>query len=385
MTIRPLLLLLLPAALMWSGGWAGAETSIGRAEKPRVMVRPLTGSTGVTVTRVLVADLEHAGTLEVTNTPSGAFVASGHASGGRVEGRLADASGQEIMRVAYESVNLKHSAHQFADDIVFAITHVPGISTSVIAFVSDVTKQKRIYLCDCDGSDVRMVTTEHAPAVSPSIARDAGFLTYTGYQSGYPDVHFVDLLTGRRRRVVSVPGTNGGAAVSPDGRRMALTMTPSSRVELLVASTDGRVHHRCLASEAGWPISPAWSPDGDMLAVALDRGTGPRLALLAPGSRAPRLLATGFRHCVEPDWSPDGERLVFVAREGASNHIALFDLEAGGRARLLARGESPCWGADGRHIVYSTGSALVVHDVDSGERRTIVSNMGRLSEPSWTK
>jgi TolB protein len=379
-----LAMLLLVAAVIPGGESTGADSPASPVIK-RVAVRPLTGSTGETVTRVLLSDLEHAGTLEMTNATRGAYIASGEASGGWIEGRLSDPAGQELMRVLYESLNLKHSAHQFADDIIFTITHTPGTATSVIAFVSDVSGQKKVYLCDCDGADVRLVTKGAGPAVNPSIARDAAFLTYTGYQSGYADVYFVDLVTGNQRRVVSGPGTNGGAAISPDGRRLALTMSRSGKVELAVTTTAGRAQVPNLPTDIGLPVSPAWSPDGKVLALAIDRGSGPQIGLLTVGDRTVRMIPTGFRHCVEPDWSPDSQRLVFVARENGENGIALYNLAAGGRARLIARGESPTWGADGRHIVYSTGSALVIHDVDSGQRRTILSNMGHVTEPTWTK
>jgi len=52
---------------------------------------------------------------------------------------------------------------------------------------------------------------------------------------------------------------------------------------------------------------------------------------------------------------------------------------------VLSAGEDPCWGTDSQHVVYSTGQALVVENVDSGEKRTVVSGLGKVTEPSWSR
>ena len=281
----------------------------------------------------------------------------------------------------YDHPNLKHSAHQFADDILFALTQRPGIATSVIAFVSDLSGRKEIYLCASDGSNVRRIPTG-APAVCPSISRDAGFLTYTGYSSGFGDVYFLDLLSARSRRVVMSPGLNSGATVSPDGRRLALTTSRFGTIELGIVGTDGRSMRR-MEGGRGVPSAPAWSPDGQAVVYSLDEGAGPRL-MVASVSGGRRELGTGFTHATEPDWSPDRVRLVFTARQNGRDHVALFDLVRG-TSRLIAPGQSPAWGADARHVIYSTGESLIVCDVDTGRRREIVSRMGHVSEPTWTK
>ncbi|MGI8604136.1 MAG: hypothetical protein ACR2OZ_14260 [Verrucomicrobiales bacterium] len=360
-------------------GWAmGREVAL-----PLVFLRPLGGSTGGTVTRLLSQDLSHAAGLVVTKEPQAAFVVTGSATGSRVEGELLDPSGSEVMSVIYDGANLKHSAHQFADDVVFAVTQRPGIATSVLAFVSDISGRKEIYLSNNDGSEVRRVSDGGAVALCPSISRDAGFLTYVGYQSGQPDVYFLDLLSGRRRSIMGLPGTSSGAAVSPNGRNLALTVSASGTVDLVIAATDGRIH-RHLHSGDGLPCAPTWSPDGEEIAGILKEAGTSALVVWRARNGRPRVIPTGFTHCAEPDWSPDGERLVFGVKEGGEDFVAVhkFGRHSG---RLLARGESPCWGADGRHVLFSSGNSLVILNVDTGARRTVVSNMGRLAEPVWTK
>jgi TolB protein len=112
-------------------------------------------------------------------------------------------------------------------------------------------------------------------------------------------------------------------------------------------------------------------------------GTGPHLYEGRAGHRA-RRLSLGVSSAYSPDWSPDGERLVFVTRHRSELWLAVWERGAP-RIRLLGPGQDPCWGADSRHILFSSGDRLVALHTETGNRRTIVENFGRLSEPTWTK
>jgi len=57
----------------------------------------------------------------------------------------------------------------------------------------------------------------------------------------------------------------------------------------------------------------------------------------------------------------------------------------GGGARVVTSGQNPVWGRNSRHLVYSTGSSLNLLDVQSGRTTTIVSGLGKVSEPTWSR
>ncbi len=353
---------------------------------PRLRLETLEGGTGASLTRVLEQDLLTSEMLVLTSDPEAAEVAivRGTVTGSRLEGVVLDTKGEELMRTLYDGVDLRRAAHEFADDVVFALTGRPGIASSRLAFVSDQSGDKEIYICDADGRNVLRASFEGEGACQPSINRIGSYLTYTSYASGYANVLGLDLLTGLRRRLISHPGANIGAALSPDGNRLVLSTSAGGWPVLTVRGLQGG-GERYLTGRDGIATAPAWAPTGDDVVFSWDNGSGegPILCEGRVGRRAAP-LEVGFTHCHSPDWSPDGFRLVFVTLQNGRPQVALWDKGAP-HARLLGEGRDPCWGANGRHIVFTTGSALIRLNVDTGRRVTIVENFGRLAEPTWTK
>jgi len=104
----------------------------------------------------------------------------------------------------------------------------------------------------------------------------------------------------------------------------------------------------------------------------------------AKDGKRPTPLTIDLPTPTQPSWSPDGHRIAFVS--GASNNanIALHDLRDRS-TRLLGRGQSPTWGANSRHLIYTDQSALYRIDVETGKREQVLSSNAQAYDPSWTR
>lgn len=375
------------AVLRWIPTTSAQDTPVITVRKSAQLldlaVAPLIGPEGVGATKTLTDDLAQAGAFQLS-TGSASYTARGSIANGSLQGELTDRSGASLLNKSYTG-GARAAAHQFADDIVLALTRNRGVAGSKIAFISTRSGHKEVYTCDSDGGNLKQLTNDANISVGPALSPDGRRLAYTSYKSGYADIYLIDLANGARDRVIKFPGTNTGAAFSADGSRLAMSCSKDGNPELYVSSVGGGGAQR-LTHTPGVESSPTWSPDGGEIIYVSDAGGQPQLYRISAGGGSGRHLATGFGYCTEPNWSPDGRKVVFNVRGGGGFDAAVLELGSGSaRVVVSANAEDPVWGADSRHILYTDGTALNVYDVPTGKKVRIIGGMGKISEPAWTR
>lgn len=376
--------------LILLGAFTAAVPMTSAAEAPTITVRKsdalnvcfagIGGSEGAAASKVLQNDLNLAGWFALVQPGMASFTVSGTAAGGVLQGTVKK-GGETVLSKSY-SGNPRVAAHHFADDIVETLTGHRGIASTTIGFISNRSGRKEVYLADYDGANGRQLTHDNGLSVSPSLSPDGRKLAYTGYQAGYADIYVIDLVTGARVRLVKFPGTNSGARFSPNGAQLACSVSKDGNPELYIVGLGGGT--RRLTHTRGCESSPTWSPDGGEIIYACDETGAPQLYRIGAGGGRGRMIPTGFGYCTEPSWSPDGQHLAFNVRSGGGFAIAVMDLNGGG-GRIVAQGENPVWGADSRHLVYSTGSTISLLDVPTGKSTPVVTGLGKVTEPTWSR
>jgi TolB protein len=379
--------LLLACTLSLGAPWDGrAEDvpliTITKSDKIGVGLNGITGPDGTTLLQLVQKDLMLAGAFSVSGPNTGNYLVSGSVSGANLHGVLADRSGKQLLNRSYTG-SIRAQAHQFANDIVSALTGSKGIAGTRLAFVANKTGHKEIYTVDVDGSNLTQLTRDANISVAPSLSADGQRLAYTGYKSGYADVYEIQLGSGSRSRIMKYPGTNSGAAYSPDGGRIAVTLSKDGNPELYVTDSGGSSPRR-LTFTPGVESSPSWSPDGREIVYSSDSGGGPALYRISASGGSPTPLRTGHGYNTEPHWSPDGKKIVFNVRGGGGFAVAILDLGSG-QVRTVGEGQDPVWGADSRHVVYAQGGTLVLLDTQTMTRSALVTGLGRISEPTWSR
>jgi len=355
--------------------------TISKSDTVAVAVSAFTGAEGPAATKILTNDLNLSGHFTVAASGAAGFTITASVGSGSLEGKVTDAAGRTVLSKTF-SGSTRGKVHAFADDIVETITGSKGIASTKIAFVSNKTGRKEIYTADYDGAGVTQLTRDNAISVGPGISADGSKLAYTGYQSGYADIYLIDLRSGSRNRIVKFPGTNTGAAFSPDGGRLALTASKDGNPELYVAGSGGGGAKR-LTRTRGVESSPTWSPDGSQIIYTSDDRGSPALYRISSGGGNGSALSTGSSYCTEPDWSPDGKKVAYTVGSSGTQ-VAVLNLDGGG-SRIVGSGQGPVWGRNSRHLLFAEGSSLILLDTRSGKRTAVISGLGNLSEPTWSR
>ena len=255
-----------------------------------------------------------------------------------------------------------------------------------VAFVSDAAGTPQVWVKNLSSGDPIQITFGDRPAVRPQWAARGDRIIFSIQGDG---IWSVAALGGDPRRIVE-HGWN--ADLSPDGER--LTFERSS--EVLVAKADGTgITPLTEFPQAVMPYYgdawPTFSPDGKSIAVFLgEEGRyGDYWVLPSQGGKAVR-LTTDLAEGGAPAWTPDGNFLVVSsARTGSMN---LWRVPAsGGAPEALTTGAGddldPVVTPDGRAVLFTNVKrtwALVVHDPNSGVRKTLLEKRTHLAFPRYS-
>jgi TolB protein len=362
---------------------SGPVITVRKGTSIVIETKEFTGAAGAAASNVLKNDVQLSGALSAGDASTATIIVSGSATGSNFSAQATEKTGGVILQKTYAG-DTRHAVHQFTDELIETLTGQKGIALSKIGFVSDRTGHKEIYTCDYDGANVLQLTHDGAISVSPALSPDGRRLAYTGYQSGYADIYLIELSSGSRNRIIKFPGTNSGAAFSPDGGHIACTLSKDGNPEIYVTGLSGDSPRR-LTHSRGVESSPTWSPNGSEIIYSSDEKGSPQLYRISSSGGAGRFLSTGYGYNTQPNWSPDGKRVAFNVRSGGGFQIATMDLDSGVTRIAIQEGENPCWGPDSRHIVFARGSGLYLFDAVTGKETRLVGDLGKISEPTWSR
>jgi TolB protein len=292
----------------------------------------------------------------------------------------------ERLNKAYTGGNTRAQIHAFADDIAKALTGLPGIAQSKIAFKAAANKKSsEIYIADYDGHNAQSVTRDNALNVCPDWAGPS-LLVYTSYKLGPPYIFSQNLRTGARQSVARFAGGAYSSAVSPDGRRVAMISSKGGSPDLYVVNLDGSGLKQ-LTSTREAESSPCWSPDGQTICyVSRERGPASLFKVSASGGSTMRLPTPGAPNPTEPDWSPDGKWIAFTSQTGGFQ-IFLLRVSDGTVHGPFAQGEDPSWAPNSRALIFcgrpNYRRNLSLLDVPTRQVKSIARVQESDSQPSW--
>jgi TolB protein len=353
---------------------------------------------------VLAADLQASAVFQVERAwaPGRAaeapqFVTSGRwtvtGSQVRFEGELRDFPGRRaILSQQYQgpAAEWRRLLHRFSDDCVQQITGERGVADTRIAFTVCQGRDKELWVMDADGHGARPLTTDRSIATSPAWSPEGSLLLFTSWRGGTGPQIWVMSPEQRRPYLVSGrPGLNSSAAYSPDGQRIACTLSQDGNAEIYTLDARGGSPQR-LTTQRAIDTSPTWAPTGRELAFTSDRSGSPQVYVMDADGGSARRLTFDVDFTDSPAWSPKGDRIAFVTRVGGGFDIWVCRADGTGAQPVVTGGnnENPRWSADGRHLVFASNRdgryGLWVTDLDGALPRKLDTGGRCAMSPAWS-
>ena len=222
------------------------------------------------------------------------------------------------------------------------------------------------------------------------IVLTAALIAFTAIAAGQP--------AGTAVRLTMNEGTSMAAALSPDGRTIAIDLLGA----LWTLSSDGGRATRIL--EDGYDARmPAWSPDGQRIAFQAYRSSTWNVWTINRDGSGLRQETSGPFDDREPHWSPDGTRIAFSSDRSGSYDVWTLTL-ASGELRQITNNSAndfmPAWSPDGREIAFVSdrpaspklaapmpsggGRGIYATAVESGTERLVRAETRTAAAPSWS-
>jgi TolB protein len=311
-------------------------------------------------------------------------------NGAEVEGRLYVLGRGEapVLSRIYHAGDTRDAVHQFANDVVGYFTGQSGIFGSRIALALSGKGSREIVSIDMDGTRSLVLTKTGTDCLLPAYAPGGGEVAFTSYLRNNPDLWLVSAGGGRARRISKHPGLNTGAAWSPDGRSLALTLSYEGNAEIYrIQPSDGGILSK-LTTNPAIDSSPSYSPDGSQIAFVSNRQGSPQIFLMPAGGGGAKRVTFQGKYNQTPRWNPRGDKplIAFTGRdERGVFDIFVLDVRSGKIDRVTqskGSNQDPTWSPDGRLIAYtSSRGGIFIANPETHHEVKVWS--GAATSPSW--
>jgi TolB protein len=171
---------------------------------------------------------------------------------------------------------------------------------SRIAFARTVGSQDEIFVMNSDGSDVTRLTNNAANDFGPEFSPDGALIAFSRGSASDNEIYVMGSGGENPTPLTNLPSDARHPNWSPDGRQIVFDICEPAFCRVFVVAADGGSPPAQLTFGPGYQETPAFSPDGSLIAFSND---GPLAVMNGDGSGIHNITSSTALDFF-PDWQP---------------------------------------------------------------------------------
>ncbi len=192
----------------------------------------------------------------------------------------------------------------------------------------------------------------------PRLSPDGRRLAVTITQNS-DNIWIYDIPTGKFTQL-TFEGDNSMPVWTPDGAHLTFTSNRTGPMNLFWKRPEGGADERLATSES-MQAAHTWSRDGNVLVFVENRPATGRDIWMLPSDGTPKPVLQSLSNEDGPALSPDARWLAYVSDESGSDevYIVSFPGSQGKRQISAGGGDEPLWNHEGNEIFYRNGDRMM--------------------------
>jgi len=303
--------------------------------------------------------------------------------------------GKLYPRERYQKNNPREVAHLISDHIVERITGFPGVASTRLLIVREVSWSggsavKEVFAMDADGQNMKQLTQDGTLVATPAWGAHGTEFYYMTYKDFNTDLAGMFLDGSYGWFISRQPGLNMSPHWSEAKKRIVLTLSKDGNPEIYTMTREGKDLRRVTYNRA-IDGSPVWSPTGDLIAFTSDRNGSRHLYLTDEEGVTVRRLTQQGGYNDGASWSPSGDRIAYASQD-SRGVFQIWTINSDGTdPRQLTHGsancEDPVWAPNGWLLAYTseeTGKKQVFTMFIDGRRIARLTSGNESFSAAWS-